>query len=154
MSFKNRINALDDLVHAHRTLNPDVPNAALWVKENILKADLSTAERNMADLEEADLIAKKSKQISDLYDVMVSEVYSEMEKVFGTKNDVSANADFGTWQRMIASPMTYLGYDNLDTEAEIIEYANQKLLAADAFGKFRLEKLRAFRIQKESILAG
>lgn len=57
--FKSRIDALNDLGYAHLKENPDIPNASLWVKENILEeADEALAETRLAALEVHDAAAK------------------------------------------------------------------------------------------------
>lgn len=57
----DRIAALSDKSAAHTSLNPDVPNAALWIKENILEAESVTAEANMVALESADASEKATR---------------------------------------------------------------------------------------------
>lgn len=52
--INSRLDALTDSRAAHYSINPDVPNAAAWIRDNILKADAVTAEANLAALESAD----------------------------------------------------------------------------------------------------
>lgn len=50
-----RLDALIDKKAAHAFLNPDVPNADLWIKQNILDASDADAELNLSNLEQADV---------------------------------------------------------------------------------------------------
>ena len=58
--IKNRLDALSDKNAIHSSLNPNIPNAALWIKQNILKADAATAEANLVLLENKDTEIKNS----------------------------------------------------------------------------------------------
>ena len=75
-----RLGAMDDSRAAFYSINPNIPNAALWIKENILTADAVSAEANLAALEAADVSVKAVKDTV------------EARKVIKEKGRLAANA--------------------------------------------------------------
>lgn len=105
--------------------------------------DLLNNEKNMKDKEESTTL---------LYQEMVKDVYDEMNNVFGTRNDVSASAFAATYEAMIKRPDNYVGEDLgfVDTAA-VIQYANAKLAASDAYAVFRMKRIAQFEAEKAAI---
>lgn len=87
------------------------------------------------------------------YDAMVKDIYDEMENVFGTRNDVSAQAFAATWEAMVKRPSNYVGNLGLVDEQAVLDFANAKLALADAYAIFRLERINTYGINKANIEA-
>lgn len=78
--IRNRLAALSNQNDAHFAMNPNIPNAALWVKENILEAAPATAEANLAALEAADA-AEKAKKDAVAYMALRKAEYPSIEEL-------------------------------------------------------------------------
>lgn len=94
----------------------------------------------------------KTEQIQVAYDLMVKDVYDQMETVFGTRNDVSAAATASTWEAMKSRPANYVGMMGLMDEASVITYVDAKLLLADNYAKWRLTRIAQFQAEKATIM--
>lgn len=104
----------------------------------------------------SDFTVEKTEDKSDeeqvLYDAMVSDVYNEMENVFGTRNDVSASAFAATWEAMIKRPENFVDPAlGLNDESEVLAYANAKIAIADAYGVFRMKRIGQFESEKAAL---
>lgn len=92
-------------------------------------------------------------QLQALYDDMVTDIYNRMEQVFGTKSDMSALAYAATWEAMVKRPNKYRKMDlGFETVQEVLDYAQPKLEAADAYGVYRLKRLLKYERDKNAIL--
>lgn len=95
------------------------------------------------------------KAIKTAYDLMVEDVYNEMENVFGTRNDVSASAFASTYEAMLKRPLSYIDIElGLADEAAVTAYAIARINASDAYGVFRLKRINQYQAEKAAILAG
>ncbi len=94
----------------------------------------------------------KAEQIQVAYDLMVKDVYDQMETVFETRNDVSAAATASTWEAMKSRPANYVGMMGLMDEASVIAYVDAKLLLADNYAKWRLTRIAQFQEEKATIM--
>lgn len=82
--LKLRIEALHDMPYAHAILRSDIPNAALWVKKNILEnQDHAEAETLMVELEQKDLELKTA----------LDEAVAARELLSQKKSDFKAKAN-------------------------------------------------------------
>ena len=104
----------------------------------------------LVDAEESN--EAKAAQVTELYNAMVDDVYAEMKNVFGTDNDVSAQATASTYEAMLKRPASYVGMAGLVDEAAVTAYATTKVAEADAYGVFRLNRIAQFQTEKETIL--
>lgn len=120
------------------------------IYEGELGAELPSEVQEQLDAQDA--ADTKELQIQGLYNLMVKEVYDEMESVFGTRNDISVSATVQTWQRMKQVPANYVGFQGLVDEAAVTAYADTQLAAADNYAKFRLGKIKDFQDAKAAIL--
>lgn len=92
-------------------------------------------------------------QVSNLYNEMENEVYDEMKKVFGTRNDASAQAFAATWEAMIKRPANYVDVElGFADEAAVNNFANIKLQAADTYGVWRMKRIAKFEADKNALL--
>lgn len=144
--LKERFDSLNevDVREAMRELDCYEPNLAHFRNVELMKDD------SMMDAIEAKALEHKAKreQLENkkrLYDVMVADIYAEMYRVFGTNSDASAQATASTWEAMQKRPANYIGTMNFTTEAEIIAYAESKLLEADNYGKYRINRIEQYR---------
>lgn len=144
--MKTRIDNLKDLRGSLAALNIS-GNPALWEKEFLLNPD----EAVMAQIEAKDAELAGAEAIMVAYESMVKDVYDEMENVFGTRNDVSAQATASTYEAMLKRPAAYVGMAGLVDEAAVTAYATTKVAEADAYGVFRLNRIAQFQTEKESI---
>lgn len=94
----------------------------------------------------------KEEQVKVKYDEMVKDVYDEMLKVFGTSNDVSAQATASTYEAMAKRPANYVGQLGLVDEAAVLAYANVEIAKADTYAVFRLNRIAQFNSEKDAIL--
>jgi hypothetical protein len=100
-----------------------------------------------------DPIKELDRQVTEKYDLMLTDIYAEMYNVFDTESDISAMAFVATYEAMLKRPENYvdpeLGF--IDT-TEVTTFANTKLQAADAYGVFRLKRRAQFTAEKAAIL--
>ena len=101
----------------------------------------------------------KQKLIEESYIKMNSEVYQQMEIVFGTSNSDSAIAYEKTWNLMGENPEEWssLGLkDNqgnpLDTPEKVSSFASEKINQVLIYGKWRMQRIEQFRQERENIL--
>lgn len=104
------------------------------------------------ELEAAMVLAGKESAIEQAYMGMVRDVYSEMEKVFGTRNDVSAQATASTYEAMEKRPSNYVGMLGLNDEAAVVAYAVTKINEADTYAVFRLSRIAQFQAERTAII--
>lgn len=104
------------------------------------------------ELEAALAIADKERLIEVKYNEMVSDIYTEMFNVFGTRNDISAQATASTYEAMLKRPEAYAGMAGLVDQAAVTAYATTKVAEADAYGVFRLNRIAQFQTEKDAIL--
>lgn len=93
---------------------------------------------------------EKQKKLSIAYDEMVKDVYDEMLKVFGTRNDSSASAYAATYEAMAKRPNNYVGAGFADATA-VINYANERIAAIDAYAVFRIKRIEQYRLKAAEI---
>lgn len=101
----------------------------------------------------------KEVAIAEAYRIMDSEVRAEMVNVFGTSVAESATANQLTWANMLVKPELYssaglkddLG-NILNTNELVIAYAQAKINASDAYSVWRLQRVDAFRAERQAIL--
>jgi hypothetical protein len=105
-----------------------------------------------AELDAIQIEADKEEQIEAAYNSMVKDVYDELENVFGTRNDVSAQATASTYEAMLKRPANYVTVGGLADEAAVTAYATAKIAEADAYGVFRLNRMAQFEAEKNAIL--
>ncbi len=106
-----------------------------------------------AELDAAEILVNKESQIKPMYDQMVTDIYDEMLRVFGTSNDVSVSATAATLEAMLKRPANYVSTDlGLVDEAAVTTYATAKLGEADAYGIFRLKRIAQYQTEKAAIL--
>lgn len=101
----------------------------------------------------------KQKLIEESYIKMNSEVYQQMEIVFGTSNSDSAIAYEKTWNLMVENPEEWssLGLkdnqgNSLDTSEKVLSFASEKINQVLIYGKWRMQRIEQFRQERESIL--
>lgn len=94
----------------------------------------------------------KAEKVAVLYDAMVKDIYDEMEKVFGTRNDVSAAATSSTYEAMLKRPNKYKNALGLSNASEVEAYANTKLDAVDAYAIFRIGRISKFTADKTAVM--
>lgn len=112
------------------------------------------------------------KQIEELYNEMVKDVFERMFAVFQTNNSDSAIATRETWKDMILAPADYASEglkspeilrdssdniifgvgDDLNTEQKVLDYANRKLTQARDYGIWRIKRIDTFRDQRNQLL--
>lgn len=102
--------------------------------------------------QDIEVIVDKNRQVKVKYDEMVNAIYAEMLNVFGTSNDVSAQATASTYEAMITRPANYVGQLGLVDEAAVLAYANSKIADADTYAVFRLNRIAQFQQEKAAIL--
>ena len=97
-------------------------------------------------------MSEKNIAIHKLYNTMVSDIYTQMESVFGTRNDASAQAYASTWEAMLARPANYVNTDlGLADEQAVIDYATEKLNAADAYAVYRMNRIKQYEADKAAL---
>jgi hypothetical protein len=94
---------------------------------------------------------QKESQIKAAYDQMNADVYAQMTQVFGTTNAESATAYNETYKLMKEYPADFTNAD-LTTEADVLAYAEQKLLEIKNYALYRLQRIKQFQLEKEAIL--
>lgn len=148
--LKDRWETLKDRdagVPSFRKLKPEVPNAQKYIMDLIKdkeREDEASAFFTALETEELSFIIDNTK--TGLYLKMVEDVYTAMELVFGTRNDMSASAFAATWEAMVKRPANYvdaaLGFTD---EASVLAYANAKITLADAYAVQRLKIIGKFQ---------
>jgi hypothetical protein len=108
-----------------------------------------------AELEAALVGSEKPAMVTEAYNAMVTDVYDQMEVVFGTRNDASATAFAATFEAMLKRPESYvdetLGFVDA---AAVTAYATAKIATSDAYGVYRMKRIAQFETEKAAILAG
>lgn len=94
---------------------------------------------------------KKGMAIVELYNEMVKDIYAEMLAVFGTDNDVSAQAFASTYEAMAKRPANYVGELGLIDEAAVLAYANAEIAKADAYAIYRMNRILQFQTAKAAL---
>lgn len=161
--LKSRWDAMTDMATPFIKVVPGVANMAVYFRDSIYKEqDKVLAESRLVAIEAEYASYSAQKGVVDLlqaaYDQLNAEVYAEMETTFGTKNADSATAYEKTWNIMTSAPSEWsiLGLKDdlgnlLDTDQKILDYANQKLLAVEAYGKWRMQRIQQFRDYRASL---
>lgn len=120
------------------------PSCFLYSEEIAREKGLWRDNRPMPTKEELESV-RDVKDANELYEAMVKDIYDEMEKVFGTRNDASAMAFAATWEAMSKRPSSYVDPElGFNSEEEVTTYANLKIAESDAYGVFRLKRLNQF----------
>lgn len=115
----------------------------------------------------AKTLASKVAQITERYNDMNVDIFSQMETVFGTQRSDSATAYHEAWQLMKAKPIlfweqglkahvahgTFQVGDALDTIQKCEDYAEAALAAVEAYAVFRMNRIKQFAEEKAAILA-
>lgn len=110
---------------------------------------------------------QKAAQVTEIYNAMNTEVYTAMGGVFGTTNADSATAYERTWEMMKAAPENWSGAgllaefavggfavgDALDTDQKVTDYATAKIAEVLAYGVWRMQRIKQFKIDRAAILA-
>jgi hypothetical protein len=148
----------------------------VWVEEQIIPAVGLPEEEgyvpeqviaaHWALQDDPTLVATKAAQakanlITEKYNQMNADVYNQMTAVFGTSKPDSATAYKETWTLMVSDPSDWSGLglkddegNVLDTDQKVQDYAAAKLLAVVEYGKYRMQRIAAFKAEKEAILNG
>lgn len=112
-------------------------------------ADLSALDAEILKLRNE---KNKKESLQNLYADMVEDVYNEMENVFGTRNDASAQAFAATYEAMLKRPASYIDEElGLADEALVLAHAEVKIASSDAYGVFRLKRIAQYQIEKAAI---
>lgn len=112
-----------------------------------------------------DFVGMIQDQLTNEYNNMSFDVYSQMSQVFKTTKSDSASAFYETWKQMVEFPAMFLAinmisdiaFDSveigniLDTEAKIIGYANSKLNAAMDYAVYRVQRIQQFQLEKAQL---
>jgi hypothetical protein len=100
-----------------------------------------------------------SEAVTEKYSDMNSDVYAQMNTVFGTSKSDSAVAFKETWDLMVSHPEDYVNKAMNDvgtimtTELEVTTYAQTKLNAVRAYSVYRLERIQQFYAERAAILS-
>ena len=153
-ALRVRLNALKHGQSAAASLGH--PNFSFLFNKIIKEKDSNL----VSQLEIKDIEIDKSVRVQNAYDQMSKDVYDEMYEVFGTNNADSAVAYERTWEMMKADPSAWssLGLKDimgnaLDTEQKVLDFANNRIEAVVAYGKWRMQRIEQFRELKASILS-
>jgi hypothetical protein len=104
-------------------------------------------EGNFSVIEDDKPKRKKNKQKK-----MRKDVYAGMESTFGFDSDITVMAQSMTWEAMVKRPANYISAAlGLNTEAEVAAYATSKLNSADAYAVYRLELMKSYQDDIETI---
>jgi len=103
-------------------------------------------------LDAVQVTIQKEVDTQALYDAMVVDVYNKMYEVFGTRNDVSAQATASTYEAMVKRPASYVGELGLVDEAAVLSYASTKIAEADAYAIYRLNRIVQFQTERDAII--
>lgn len=144
------------LLYLHEKLQADFDTYLYFAGgqhvEFFFSDDSEKAEIEALFAQDINNVVEKEKQIKVKYLEMVSDVYAEMGNVFGTKNDVSAQAFAATYEAMVKRPANYVGQLGLETEAAVLAYAEAKIAEADVYAVYRLNRIAQFQAEKDAIL--
>lgn len=113
-------------------------------------------------------LKEKELEITDRYNDMNADVYAQMAVVFGTNRSDSAQAYNETWKLMKEKPVLFYekglkahkavaGFAagaSLDTIQKIEDYADACLAEVEAYGVWRMERIKQFQDERAAILAG
>lgn len=119
------------------------------------------------DLVAAKAVATKQTLVSEAYDDMNTDVFAQMETVFGTARADSASAYFETWKLMADNPSLFSGEglkadktistftlgDALDTNQKVQDFANARIAEANAYSVYRMKRIETFRVERAAILS-
>ena len=136
------------------------------------------AERDIVLSEDATLLADAQAEdlnglVTDKYNEMNVDVLLNMRTTFGTEKSDSANAYYETWKLMIDRPDMFTASNltadmevldtngatlfsdgqSLDTIQDLGDYAARRKEIADEYGVWRMERIQAFRDERDAILA-
>ena len=107
-----------------------------------------------AEYEISDILPATDMMVSEAYDKLNTDVYTEMEKVFGTKSAESAIAFERTWTLMKENPSLFVCQElSLASDEAVTNYANSKLQEALLYSVYRMKRIQQFKIEKAVILA-
>lgn len=96
--------------------------------------------------------ADKKPLVSKAYKSMVKDIYDEMFKTFGTRNDVSAAAFASTFEAMLKRPAHYVDASlGLVDEDAVLAYAASKVKASDDYGVYRLKRIGQYQAEKAAL---
>ena len=116
-------------------------------------------------------VSTKKANISAAYQTMSDEVDEKMYEVFRTLKPEYASAEYETWQDMVNRPIAYasLGLKTdhqinnadgselfspgsaLDTAQKITDYAARKIVLAQEYGTYRVQRIQQFKNAKAAI---
>lgn len=116
---------------------------------------------------ELDTEKYKIERINKLKSDLDTDLYVKMYEAYGTKDPISATSNYLTWLSMKSSPEMFsssgikarfsiasvVAGDSLNTDAEILEYANGLLNASDAYAVYREKAIQDFIVNKLAIEA-
>ena len=98
---------------------------------------------------------KKNKDDGDIqvsYFAMVDGIHNKKIEFFGTKQETKIVADIVTWEAMLKRPQNFLDTDlGFAKQADVTDYATEKLNTADAYFLYRLQELNNFKTAKAAI---
>ena len=161
MKYLVKVNTVDDEVSyqvLHITTAKHKPRGGKFIflkSETKLNYPVVDTDENGKLFLKEDPAKEVEKLVTDEYQLMVEEIYTEMKNVFGTTNDVSASAFAATWEAMAKRPNKYIDPElGLTTKAEVEAYAFAKVEEADNYGKFRLKRIAKYKAKKAQILGG
>ena len=116
----------------------------------------------------AKALKTKEALVAAAYDEMNTEVFEQMETVFGTRRSDSATAYYETWKLMSAKPELFSSQglkatmaagglnpgDALDTNQKVQAYADNLIENAEGYGVWRATRIQEFLEERAAILAG
>lgn len=162
------IDSLSGNYYSTHMVKVEVPAELESLPESTLKA-VQVEGQWVIQLDEVKAVQlDKGNRIQEKYDLLQTEVYAEMTKVFLTTKSDSATANLETWKRMVANPGIFSGegllckYSDLtgfdagsplDTNEKVIDYAEQLLAKADVYAVWREKRIQTFSAEKAAIEA-
>ncbi len=113
-------------------------------------------------------LKQKELEITERYNEMNADVYEAMAALFGTSKSDSAQAYNETWKLMKEKPLLFhesglkahkdvagfVAGAALDTIQKVEDYAEACLAEVEAYGVWRMERIKQFQDEKAAILAG
>lgn len=147
----------------HDAIGVEVPAAGTV---NLSNEGVYHLVKDATSVSAADVV-DKTKQIEALYNTMNTEVYDEMETVFGTRDANSSNAYYETYKLMSATPASYSSQgltasvastsyaigDALDTDLKIQGHADERIVDIEAYSVWRMNRIETFKTAKAAVLA-